>query len=80
MATATTAQPTTTDPRQLEQMGYSIDHLQALRHRAHTPQFRLERMGFNVEVLRFYRWLVANDLNPEYAAVEHRPAAHSRLR
>jgi hypothetical protein len=75
MAVATLlAGQTTTDRMALADMGFDLARLHALQERAQSREFRLQQMGFDVDRLRFYGWLVASGHNPEYGCTCPEPA------
>lgn len=62
---------------ELGAMGFDLKHLRSMRAQARSTEFQLERMGFDVDQLRFYAWLVDNGRNPEYTCcqLDARPPA-----
>ena len=58
----------------LAAMGFDVAHLRSMQAQARSTEFHLEQMGFDVDQLRFYAWLVGNGRNPEYACSHPDPA------
>lgn len=60
---------TTPVAEDLARIGFDVGRLRSMQARARSEEFRLVRMGLNVDRLRFYGWLVGNGRNPECGRV-----------
>ena len=57
---------TTIDTQSLSVMGFDVVRLENVRIRAHSPEYQLARLGSDLDVLHFYRWLTHHGRNPEF--------------